>query len=1571
MSRNLKFKAAAAAISGVFLLNFVIADASAADKTWFGTAASGDANWNTGGNWSGGTAPANANNLIFSGANRQKNTNNLSSLTVGWLQFANGGFTLQGNALTVSPSTSGLFTNGAGNNTIAVDLNLVPANKTWSIAAGSELRLAGAVTNAATSNPLIILVGGGTLRVTSTNFRTGRLITANSGTVIVDGGWLDGSNDGFRFMPGSGQTVTCQITNNGTLRIGGGGNFRLGYAGSASGSSSQMFLASGTLDLYGSGTGGNIYVGETAGAGSAFHQNGGLVWCSGTGGNTVTIGAVAGAEGTYNLNGGILRVGQIKPGSVSAATAVFNFNGGTLMPIASSTTFFEGLQAAHVQNGGAVIDTANWDITIGQNMTAAGNGGLTKLGAGTLTLSGDNTYSGNTVVSNGTLAVTGLLSGGGLVNVAGGKLGGDGWIDGSVMVQSTGLLAPATATVNTLTVTGNLTLSGGVLLTVDKAQTPTNDFVSVGGAITCPQPVTVTITNLGPAYAVGDRFQFFNQALSGAGAVSLSPAAPGAGMAWTNRLALDGSVGIIAAPILPTPADLIGLTLSGGTLFPAFNSNVLSYVASVAYPNTAITLTPTAANPGATIEVIGSGVTQVVASGAASPPVALRPGPNVIDVRVTAPDGSITKDFIVNLTRTPPNVIVILADDQGFSDWGCYGSEIPTPNLDRLAAGGLRLRQFYNTARCSTTRCALLTGLYTHQVADNPAQSLPNLRNDNNVTIAELLKANGYRTYMSGKWHLGNGNLLPESRGFDQVWRYANGTSHSEDNWTPSAYTLVSSNGEVTNRTYGAGQFYQTDVLGDYAVDFVDNDLVTHADGKPFFLYLAFGAAHFPIQAPKTWADTNVPVYARGWDYLRNWRYTNMLAQGVIDARYGLSPNEGTAPWSSVPAEVILPWDSLSAARQADLARRMAIYAAMVQKMDGNIGRVVERLRQLGQLDNTLMFVLSDNGGNHEGGVYGLTGSTSNAQPLTGTALDNMGLSGQSTIYLGGGWAHVSNTPFRLYKHYNHGGGHRTPLILHWPQGLTRTNQWDDQTGHLIDIMATIVDATGASYPTQFNNHVVLPLEGQSLKPLFASTPTNVARSLGFEHESNRAWISGSWKFVTKSFPLVTGTSPTDELELYDLSKDPSEMTNLASLQPGLLSQTMTHWNAWAARVGVPSARFLTVNTNVAALVPATNASDLFVDTFNRPNQVKLDASAVGLWGSRVPPIGVNAAYYEGFEGSGSSSNLEVLNHTLYKAVGGMIESGLMHNFTGPDIAAAGGFSVELTVQEINSDTTDSSNRYAGFGVGLAQTEAAAGGDISDPSGIIFRGKQGNNVGAADFFVELDLDGNVKVWNDGALLEIIYVGQNRGTLTASFACAGFTTNDPVAVTVFFNGQPLDINSADPNSISRTFHWDRDDSNYIGFSARAASYVQMDNLGIRKLPVTGDLAINYALRHGLSGADTDPDADPDGDGISNFGEWAFGADPVAADRSTATVKGTLMTPAHDFQFDFQRLSQAASYGVHYRYFVSDDLKTWLETTPVEADVASNEDNPGYEIVTLQLPAAALVGKTQLFLRVLAE
>jgi len=1547
------------------------------NDAWTGLGA--DANWGTGANW-GGAAPGNNDNLIFSGATRQNNTNN-TGLTFGWIQFNSGGFVLEGNQLNLNSTAAGIITNTAGTNILALGVNIMPQNKVLSIAAGSELRLAGPVVNTQTANPLATMMGGGTLRLTTTNCAVDRFLTQVAGTLVIDGGVVV-TWDGYRLQPPSGTTAVFQLTNNGSIEIASGGNLRLGQT--ATGGSSRVDMSSGVINIATtSGAGaGDIFVGEAASTTVVFNQNGGLVEFTGNGNNRIAFAnASSSANGTYNLNQGTLWTAQIAQVNAGSPGGTFNFNGGTLMPVSNSATFFQGVQAAYVQNGGAIIDTTNLNITIGQSLLGAGTGGLTKLGMGTLTLGGNNTYAGPTIVSNGVLNVTGHSAGGGLVMITpSGLLSGSGTITGAALVQPGGTLSPGSvaAAPVALTLQSNLTLAGNLAIQVNKALSPSNDLIAVGGILTNAGAGTLTMVNSGSAFAVGDSFRIFNQPLLNGAALAIVPSPAPSGAAWTNRLAIDGTLAVISTLPTNTSANLVGLSLSAGTLAPSFNSNTVLYSASVAYTNSSIIVTPTSLVAGSTIQVISSGGTNPASSGLPGAAIALSPGTNVIDVRVTSADASTTKDYVVTVTRIGPNIVLILADDQGFSDWSCYGSEIATPNLDSLAAAGLRFRNFYNAARCSPTRCSILTGLYTQQAAVDPAASLPPLRTDNNITIAELLGANGYHTYMAGKWHLGSGTgQAPEQRGFEEVFTYASGTADHEDCWDPTQYRFASTDGETTNITYAAGTFYQPDAIGDYCLQFLSNQFTRHTN-TPFFLYIPFGSAHFLIQAPQAMADTNSLVYSNGWDFIRNQRYTNMLAQGVIDTRYALSPNEGTAPWSSVAAEAIPAWNTLDTNRQADLTRRMAVYASMIQKMDANIGRVVQCLQQNGQLDNTLILALSDNGGNYEGGVYGLTGSTSDAAPLTGISLENMGLSGQPSIYLGGGWAHVSNTPFRWFKHFDHNGGIGTPFIVHWPQGLTRTNQWENQAGHLIDVMATIADVTGSAYPTQFNGHAVLPMQGQSLKALLTNSLAGVPRSLGFEHEGNRAYISGSWKLVTKNFTTYNYNTISNELELYDLSTDPSETTNLAYAQPAVLAQMETNWNNWCVYVGDDSSLLLSSTNNsflLPALDPAPGSNDLFVDTFDRPDSTNISASAVGMWGSYVPPMGAGAAYYAGFDGSGLPSSMEIADGTLVMANGpGMSESGLMHNFIGQDILDAGGFSIELVVQTIDTDPSDSTNRYVGFGVGLTQAQAATGGDVSDPlppGAVAFRGEVGGNQGATAFFVELDLNGNIKVWTNGGLLNVVSAGQNTGLLAASFSCTGFTTNDPVVANVFFNGQLVNINPFNTNASGLTFYWNTNNNNYIGLSARATDYAQIDNLAIRKLPMACSLITDYAMSYGLTGTNTAANADPDGDGVNNFAEWAFGGNPSASDAYIASFRGIQVLPGNDFRFEFQRYKDYAAVGLQYHYLISEDLANWTEVTPSLLASSINEDKTDYEVVTLELPAAATAGKAQVFLRIMAE
>ncbi|WP_052573441.1 arylsulfatase [Haloferula sp. BvORR071] len=541
-----------------------------------------------------------------------------------------------------------------------------------------------------------------------------------------------------------------------------------------------------------------------------------------------------------------------------------------------------------------------------------------------------------------------------------------------------------------------------------------------------------------------------------------------------------------------------------------------------------------------------------------------------------------------------PNVIVILADDLGWSDLGCYGSEIPTPNLDALAAGGVRFRQFYNSARCSPTRCSLLTGLYPQQAAVKPAAPLPNLRNDNNITFAELLKSEGYRTYMAGKWHLGNGELLPENRGFDHAFRFANGGAHSTDNWRQENYTLVSKNQEIAFRDYkkDGGTFYQSDAIGDYATDFIKHSTAKH-DGTPFAIYIAFGAPHFPIQAPAALADTFMPIYSKGWDLLQRERYERQLASGVIDKRYPMPSRGGAGPKGGEQPE-IPAWTSLPAERRNDMTRRMALYAAMIKKLDDNVGKVVAQLRETKQFDNTLIFFMSDNGANYEGGVFGATRppgrpgaagkkkqqAQAQAEPQAkprpaARPLEKMGQPGQNDdISIGGAWAHLGNTPLKYFKHFTHEGGIRAPLIVHWPAGVQAHGAWVETPSHLVDVMKTITDVTGAKYPATYKDHPVLPAEGISLIPAIRKEPV-AERPIFVEHESNRMIRKGKWKLVTENFNALDKEFKGQQTLLYDMEADPGEATDLAAKNPDKVKELTAEWNTWSKRVGLPPARLI------------------------------------------------------------------------------------------------------------------------------------------------------------------------------------------------------------------------------------------------------------------------------------------------------------------------------------------------------------------------------------------------------------
>lgn len=497
-----------------------------------------------------------------------------------------------------------------------------------------------------------------------------------------------------------------------------------------------------------------------------------------------------------------------------------------------------------------------------------------------------------------------------------------------------------------------------------------------------------------------------------------------------------------------------------------------------------------------------------------------------------------------------PNIVVILVDDMGFSDIGCYGSEIPTPNLDALAANGVRFTQFYNTARCCPTRAALLTGLYSHQTGVGHMmedKGVPGYRghlNDSCVTIAEVLKPAGYFTAMSGKWHVGQqAGVAPWTRGFDRSLNAAAGGFYFPTH--PRAELFLNGEKIANDDQRLPHDWYSTDLWTTFGLKFIDEAL---AEKKPFYLHLCHNAPHFSLQAPAEDIAKFRGKYKQGWGAIRDARYARQKELGIIDPAWAKSPR---------PKDV-KAWNNLSAEEQDRFDNIMAVYAAVVNHMDKAVGDLVAGLKQRGVFENTLILFMSDNGGNAESGPNGKTvGDPSQ---------------GKSDWFCGESWAFVENTPFRRFKHFNHEGGIASPLIAHWPAEVETGRQGDRGAGrlvqtpaHLIDIMATCVDVTGAVYPKEFKAHAITPMEGQSLRPLFSpseSLPVSLSsRPIFWEHEGNAAIRVGDDKLVR--------FGRNGAWELYDMKKDRTEQHDLAAQNPDKVKALATKWDAWAERAHV------------------------------------------------------------------------------------------------------------------------------------------------------------------------------------------------------------------------------------------------------------------------------------------------------------------------------------------------------------------------------------------------------------------
>ncbi len=486
-----------------------------------------------------------------------------------------------------------------------------------------------------------------------------------------------------------------------------------------------------------------------------------------------------------------------------------------------------------------------------------------------------------------------------------------------------------------------------------------------------------------------------------------------------------------------------------------------------------------------------------------------------------------------------PNIVIVLVDDMGFSDLGCYGGEIDTPNIDRLASGGLRFTQFYNAGRCCPTRASLMTGLHPHQVGIGHMTAPPNqplgfegayqgYLSDHCITIAEMLRQAGYHTLMTGKWHLGSDRreCWPLQRGFD---RYFGGLSGAFNYFKPGGSRGITDGNQAVTTD---ASFYATDTFTDVACQYISD--VTEADDQPFFLYLAYNAPHWPLNSKWKEFQKYRGKYTAGWEHLMKRRLARQKQLGLVEEDIVPAPHVGPK------------WNSLGDKQRDDLDAIMAAYAGCIDSIDQNIGKLTDHLERLGRLDNTVIFFLSDNGACQEGGTLG-KGSEAMVKdpPLETTAGVRLGLA----------WAGACNTPFRLYKHYVHEGGACTPMIASWPRGISGdwAGSFVRQTAYLPDFMATCAELAGAEYPSG------LPAcQGVSILPLLRGIDEPIhVDPIYWEHEGNAAMRWGDWKLVREY---------QKPWELYAMDLDRTEMNDLAASQPAKRNEMVALWEEWATK---------------------------------------------------------------------------------------------------------------------------------------------------------------------------------------------------------------------------------------------------------------------------------------------------------------------------------------------------------------------------------------------------------------------
>lgn len=504
------------------------------------------------------------------------------------------------------------------------------------------------------------------------------------------------------------------------------------------------------------------------------------------------------------------------------------------------------------------------------------------------------------------------------------------------------------------------------------------------------------------------------------------------------------------------------------------------------------------------------------------------------------------------LKDSRPNIILILADDLGWSDLGCYGGEIATPHLDHLAEQGTRFTQFYNGARCCPTRAQLLTGLYAHQAGigfmeptngyNQHFKHIPEYQgvlNRQCVTLAEVLHAAGYQTFMCGKWHVGAAEgQRPLDRGFQRFFGIHGGASHF---FRPRPGQFFDQDQPLSAVP---DDFYTTDYLAKYAQQYISEA----RDDSPFFLYLAFTAPHWPLHAwPEDIAKYQTR-YGRDWERLREQRFARQKQLGLFAAETKLSPLHSAA----------VTWMTQST---KDMDLRMAVYAAMVDRMDQAVGQVLEALRRAGRDDNTIIFFLSDNG--------------ACAEPV-GKDQPDAQIAGQAKSFQGTllPWAHASNTPFRQFKHWTHEGGIATPFVAYWPHRIPAGVINRKQIGHVIDFMPTVLELSDGEYPQQVDANTIQPLEGQSLLPALLNPENVLERTLYWEHEGNRAIRQGRWKAVAHYNDNLGDTNValgkrSGVWQLYDMDADRTETNDLSGTRREKLNELTQLHAAWEQRIGV------------------------------------------------------------------------------------------------------------------------------------------------------------------------------------------------------------------------------------------------------------------------------------------------------------------------------------------------------------------------------------------------------------------